>query len=300
MMLSKPYNDRIKLLEKIHSKLDKTIKYVFQLTDGLITEASYIDKDDGKDIICVASQTGCKLGCKFCFTTDCKDKIIVRGLAYWEIVEQIDYITKDLDLKDKLLLISYMGCGEPLLNLSNIVESMTLIGQMYDSCRFAISTLLPLNRWKGLFSLAEVVQQRGLNIKVHLSLHFVDDKLRKEWMPNALPILPAISALEFYKKLTGNSVEIHYTLIEGVNDTKGDAEKLIELLKGRNIPVKILKYNAKPDMEYSSSKSVIGFTGILEWGDIETEYYDPVGKDVSASCGQLSMDYYLKYNKVED
>ena len=98
------------LLEKIHSKTDNTIKYIFITQDNLIIELSYINKNDGKDIICVPSQTSCKMKCKFCYITDATDKLINRNLTAQEIKESVDNVYNDLNLSlnPKPLLISYM------------------------------------------------------------------------------------------------------------------------------------------------------------------------------------------------
>jgi 23S rRNA (adenine2503-C2)-methyltransferase len=119
-------------------------------------------------------------------------------------------------------------------------------------------------------------------------------------MPSALPIIPSLSALDFYKKLTGNSVEIHYALIDGVNDTEQDAILLSNFLKDKDIPVKFLFYNEKPTIEYhaSSKEKLSIFKRYFDRYGIQHEYYIPPGLDVGASCGQFLMDYYIKYNSL--
>jgi adenine C2-methylase RlmN of 23S rRNA A2503 and tRNA A37 len=115
-------------------------------------------------------------------------------------------------------------------------------------------------------------------------------------MPAAMRIEPALAALEFYHKLTGNSVEIHYTLIEGVNDSVDDAYKLGHMLKFRDIPVKILKYNEREAIQDKSSGNVDEFMNTLKWVGVPVEYYNPPGFDVGSSCGALLLYYYLKYD----
>ena len=216
----------MKILEKIHSKTDNTIKYIFLTQDKLVIELSYINKNDGKDIICVPTQTSCKMKCKFCHITDHTDKLINRNLNSQEIKEGIDNVYNDLDLlcNPKVLLISYMGCGEPLINYKQVKESMLLLREEYQDIkvpliRFAIATSLPDFAWINFFELTNEIHKEKLPVKMHLSLHYTIDSLRKDWMPNSLMIIPSLIALEYYKKITKNSVEIHYTLIDGVNDT---------------------------------------------------------------------------------
>lgn len=288
------------LLDTMKSKLDKTVKYVFQLDGGLITEVSYINKDDGKDILCVATQTGCGLGCRFCFMTDTIGKIRVLPISGQEIADMVSAVHRDLNLaqNQRMLLISYMGCGEPLCNLSGVLGSMHLLERKYKPIRFAIATLIPSYLWGDFFYLTNQVQIYKFNLKLHLSLHFTDDAIRKEWMPNALPIGPAIAALEFYRKLTGNSVELHYALIDGVNDRHVDVWSLGELLRNRDIPVKLLYYNEREVIseKRSGDHTVELFMEELDAQGVKNEYYVPPGLSVGASCGQFLMDYYLKYN----
>lgn len=298
----------MKILDKIKSQLDNTIKYIFTTQDNLIIEMAYINKNDGKDIICVPSQTSCKMKCKFCHVTDITDQLINRNLTSQEIKEGIDIIYNELNLasKPKVLLISYMGCGEPLLNYKNVIQSMLSLRNEYQDIkvpliRFAIATSLPEFAWVNFFELTNEIYKEKLLVKIHLSLHYTIDALRKEWMPKSLMIIPSLIALEYYRKITKNSVEIHYALIDGVNDTEQDAILLSEFLKNRDIPVKFLFYNEKPTIEFhASSKEKLGtFKRYFDKYGIQHEYYVPPGLDVGASCGQFLMDYYLKYNIIK-
>ncbi|SRR3972149_10724655 len=292
----------MKLLEKVKSTQDKTIKYVFKLKDGLISEATYIDNNTGKDIICISCQTLCAMGCTFCHLTDYIGKLKLRNLSNWEMTEPVDYIYDDLKLKDnnRALLISYMGIGEPLLNIDNVTESMRLLKGHYENVRFGLATSLPKGQWKNIFTLASYVNFHKIPLKVHLSLHYTKDDQRNKSMPNALNIKASIAALEFYKQVTGNSVEIHYTLIKDENDTNNDLSTLLVMLTNRDIPVKFLRFNEKETSESRKAElSRIGhFRTLLENNEIKTEYYKPPGKDVSSSCGEFLSDYYLKYNKI--
>ena len=186
----------MKLLEKIHSKVDNTIKFIFLTSDELVIELSYINKDDGKDIICVPSQTSCKMKCKFCHITDATDRLVNRNLKSKELVETVNYVYKDLELgkNPKVLLISYMGCGEPLLNYENIIENMRDLQNIYQDrkvplIRFAIATSIPKFAHLNFFKLTEEIYKSKLPVKIHLSLHYTIDLIRKEWMPSSLDIL---------------------------------------------------------------------------------------------------------------
>lgn len=291
----------MELIEIIKSERDSTLKYIFKTILGYIVEFSYINKDDGKDIICVPCQTMCNMGCKFCHTTDYIGKIKCGNLDEGEIYDGVEYIFRDLKLKEKnrTLLISYMGCGEPILNWHAVASSME---EMRDNIevpliRFAIATSLPKSKWSQFFDLVDIIKESELQVKFHLSLHYTIDSIRKEWMPNSLDIIPSLAAMDFYKKLTGNAVEIHYTLIEGVNDTEQDAILLSNFLKDKDMNVKFLFYNEKPTLDvHASNKEKLNiFRRYLDKYNIKHEYYIPPGLDIGASCGQFLMDYYVRH-----
>lgn len=291
----------MKLLEVIRSKTDKTIKFVF-LSEGQVIEFSYINKDDGKDIICAPTQTACNLGCKFCFLSDIN--LPVRNLEPYEIVAPINLIIGKLELLERknansVLLISYMGCGEPLLNIANVIEASRQIQSSmqgrYETIRFAVASLIPslslMEKFIGL------VKKTDLKIKFHLSLHSADHMVRKGLMPSAELLEESIELVEKYICQTGNSAEIHYALIKNINDRDSDAEMLVSLLTDKPISVKFLAYNAKPTLDFEESKRVEYFQKKLENIGVKTEFYRPPGWDIGSSCGQFLMDYYLKYNK---
>ncbi len=291
----------MQLLEVIRSKTDKTIKFVF-LSCGQVIEFSYINKDDGKDIICAPTQTACNLGCKFCYLSDIK--LPVRNLEPYEIVASVNFIVEKLQLHEgkntnSVLLVSYMGCGEPLLNIANVIEAscqvQDLMKDRYQTVRFAVASLIPslslMEKFIGL------VKKTGLKIKFHLSLHSPDPMIRKGLMPSAELIEESIELVEKYICQTGNSAEIHYALIKNINDRDRDAEALVALLTEKPISVKFLAYNAKPTLDFEESERVEYFQKKLETIGVKTEFYRLPGWDIGSSCGQFLMDYYLRYNK---
>ena len=293
----------LQLVKKVKSKLDNTIKFIF-LSYGQIIEFSYINKSDGKDIICAPTQTACNLGCKFCFLSDYD--LSVMNLTPREILLPLEYIISNLKLLkkekiNKILLISFMGCGEPLLNIKNLIDTCNIIRNKYkneySTVRFAIATLIPKIQLMQKFT--EEVKNHQLSLKLHLSLHSPDPYIRNKIMPSASLILESIILLEFFMLYTANSVEIHYTLINNVNDTNKDAGNLIRLLKNRSIPVKFLDYNKKPSLLFKESSRIKYFRKKLRAWGITTEFYNPPGSDIGSSCGQFLMDYYKKYNIKE-
>lgn len=290
----------IKLLKIIDSRVDKTIKFVF-LSAGNILEFSYINKDDGKDIICVPTQTACNMGCKFCFMSDIK-KIPVRNLEFYEICGLVEAVIRILKLTEKedrnnVLLISYMGCGEPLLNTENVIKASYAIQETmkneYQTVRFAVASMIP--RLYLMEKFIYIVRELGLKMKFHLSLHSADPMVRKSLIPSAESIEESVDQMIKFVAVTDNSAEIHYALIKDINDRDIDAEMLVALLKGRPVSVKFLAYNPKPTLDFKESERVEYFRKKLEEAGIKTEFYRPPGWDVGSSCGQFLMDYYLKY-----
>ena len=291
---------KMKNINIIRSTEDNTIKYVFKLDDSIdeqIVEFSYINKNDGKTIICVPTQTMCNLSCKFCHATEYVGKIKSRNLTVNEIYYGISHIIGDLHIMsmNQPLLVSFMGIGEPLMNVDNIVTSMKrlvqLEGEGLPLVKFAIATSIPKSHWLEFYQLTKDIKDYSLPVKIHLSLHYTSDLQRKEWMPASLDIQSSISCVDFYRNITYNPVEIHYALIAGVNDTEEDAVKLYDLLKGKDVTVKFLFYNEKESLDYHASNKdkVKMFQKIL--GFIPIEYYVPPGLSIGASCGSFLMDY---------
>lgn len=283
-------------VDVIKSEIDNTIKYVFE-SDKSILEFSYINKNDGKDIIVVPTQTSCNLGCKFCFLTGIK--LSVRNLTPIELITGITHVLGDLQDKNKVLLVSFMGCGEPLININNMIDTMKcteiLYNHSYDMVRFAVASLIPdvisFNDFRYM------VKINKLKCKFHYSLHTVDMVLRKKLMPGAVNknIGTILSLIRLYMR-EGNSVEVHYSLMDGVNDSDRDAYRLAEYLKqDPPIPIKFLKLSEKEDESYRQSKRIDEVRNILESQGIPTEYYEPPGSDVGSSCGQFLLDYYERY-----
>jgi len=284
----------MKLLDTIKSKQDNTIKQVF-LSNGDVLEFSYIDKRDGKDIVVVPTQTSCNLGCKFCFLTGLN--IAVRNLKPYEMIDGVKYALTTFRNENKILLVSFMGCGEPLLSIDKTIWAMKELancGYDYNLIRFAVASLVPSYRHLELFT--DAVKENHLLVKFHYSLHTSDDTLRKTLMPAAIISKNAINGLKTYNKVTGNAVEIHYSLMNNLNDSDKDAEDLSKLISGTGFNVKILKLSEK-DSALQGSNRVNEFREILTKNGIDNEYYEPPGSDVGSSCGQFLLDYYIRYGR---
>jgi 23S rRNA (adenine2503-C2)-methyltransferase len=284
----------MKLLKRIKSKKDNTVKYIFQLDDGLLTEFSYINKNDGKDIICCSSQTYCDMGCKFCHLTGNISRQKRRNLYYNEIPIIIDFILKytykDPSQIQEMLLLSFMGIGEPLFNLNTIIKSHDYIryAELYKRNKVAISTMVPKDY---LYELSQFKLPFDIDGKIHYSLHFMDQLTREIFMPQTENFKYVIPILKKIRDNTNTKIELHYTLIKGINDSEDDMTKLAKL----ELPVKFLQFNPKDNTLRGVSEESYNrrIKPILDTWNTPSEYYIPPGRDIGASCGQISINKYL-------
>jgi 23S rRNA (adenine2503-C2)-methyltransferase len=287
------------LKNKIKSKEDKTIKYIYELDNKQIIEFSYIDNGTGKDIICVPCQTMCNMSCAFCHLTDHVGKIPLRNLTGALIFDIVMLICDDLSLsEDRQLLISYMGCGEPLDNIEGILSSIRYLKAERTNIRFGLATMLPKKRWREFFELTQSIEDTKINLKVHLSLHFVEDNLRTNWMPSAWNIDNSIGALKIYNTITGNPIEVHYTIMDGVNDSDGDIQRLGEIIP-IGCTIKFMMYSERKaiDAQKASIDKINKHIEYLSGLGHTVEYYEPPGNDIGSSCGQFLTQLTEEYEK---
>lgn len=306
----------MRFVDRVVSKVDNVVKYVFRQGNTYevehdkyshLIEFSYIDNGTGKDIVCVSCQSMCNMGCKFCHCTDYVGKIPVRNIPALDIMWGIDFVVKDIGIKNPTLLISFMGCGEPF-NTGNpdvVIDTMLLtqrwnnFEKLYDVVRFGVATCLPKNRVDRFFKFCQQVKDNNLPVKLHLSLHYTKEFHRNQWMPNSLDIKSSIAACNFFRQYTGNKVEVHYTLIEGINDRSQDRDRLARLLRGTDFDIKLITYNEKETIPYKQNSHPESWRYWLALalgpGHGNTEVYTPPGRDVGASCGQFMFEDYDKY-----
>jgi 23S rRNA (adenine2503-C2)-methyltransferase len=287
----------------VHSKVDFTQKHIYTLhreSGDTTIEVSVIDKRDGKKILCLPSQTNCSQACRFCHTRMLAGKVATTNLTRFEIekIARQTYLDAGLSGGTETLLVSFMGVGEPLANpelISSMVLMRTWAMSINRPIRFALATMLPKEHTGDFFDLSYDAAVNDLKLKVHLSLHYTTDDQRAEWMPTAAPIEQSLHLLHDYHRVTMNPVEIHYTLIKGVNDWYADGNRLRELLHDYKIPVKILHYNPIPGDPHEAPDPlwVEYFRSELEAAGIDTEWYDSPGADISAACGMFSTDVYV-------
>jgi len=262
----------MKLHKKIESRIDDSIKYIlFTDIDNLVVEATFINKHDGKNIICLPAQTSCNMKCKFCHITDISEEVVLRNLLAGEIVEIVKYIYDDLKLhSNKILLVSFMGCGEPLLNVENLTKGIILLNNKYDKIRFAVSTSIPIDRNNSFDNFVIAIKENNIKLKLHFSLHYTNDKVRREWMPRTSTIKDSLNKIRYFKEETRKT----------------------------DVCIKFIQYNIKSTIESTctSIEKVNEIMDILNKNNVKTEYYIPPARDIGGSCGQILIDEYLEHN----
>jgi 23S rRNA (adenine2503-C2)-methyltransferase len=275
---------KLEIIEKKQSSISNAIKYVMCLDDGASAEISLINKD-GKLRICVPSQVGCKMGCKFCYMTTHQQFAKHRNLASYEIIDMILYVINDNKINDKLL-ISFMSNGEPLVNLSQVHDVFHELFKLDNRMIFAMATSMPRVGFRNFMDSLAYGSWHGC--KMHLSLHFTNDDQRRLYMPNSMNIKTSVCLLELYRELTNNDIEIHYSLINGINDTNAHAKELSEIVLGRDILIKLLRFNKNGNMEPSTDENVKIFSYNLATYGVQHELYTSPGSDIGAGCGQFT------------
>ena len=270
-----------KILKKQESS-DGTKKYLFDVLDGNAIETVLMSYHHGYSI-CVSSQIGCKMGCKFCASTGIK---FVRSLTSGEIVEQILAVEQDENIR--ISNIVFMGIGEPLDNFDNVINAVKIInnpkGLNIGARHISISTsgLVPM-----IYKLAEQNTQCTLSI----SLHATTNEKRSSMMPvnNAYNIEGLIQACKDYIKVTNRRISFEYALAKDNNDNLEDAKRLVKLLKGMLCHVNLIPINKIENGEYtkSSNENIIKFRDYLNDHGIVATIRRELGSDIDAACGQL-------------
>ena len=270
-----------KILKKLQSK-DGTIKYLFDILDGNAIESVLMKYHHGYSI-CVSSQIGCKMGCKFCASTGIP---FVRNLTSGEIVEQILSIERDEDIR--ISNIVFMGIGEPLDNYQNVVNAIHIInnpkGLNIGARHISISTsgLVPK-----IYKLAEEKIQCTLSI----SLHATTNEKRSSMMPinNTYKIEELMQACKNYIKETNRRISFEYALAKDNNDNLEDAKQLVKLLKGMLCHVNLIPINKIENGSYtkSSNENIIKFRDYLNEHGIVATIRRELGSDIDAACGLL-------------
>ena len=285
------YLPRVK--RKLVSELDGTVKYLFELSDGHAVESVVMHYDHGTTI-CISSQVGCAMGCKFCASTIGGK---VRNLTPAELLGQVIAAAKDSG--ERIDGIVMMGIGEPLDNFDNVIRFLTLVnaesGVNIGYRHISLSTC-------GLVPQIDRLATYKLPITLSISLHAADDETRDSIMPvnRAYPVAELLAACLRYYKTTGRRISFEYTLIQGKNDSREQAQKLALVLnralrtrtETMPIHVNLIPVNEVEETGFkrAGAQTIKQFAATLEKNGIRATVRRRLGSDINASCGQLRRE----------
>ena len=269
------------IIKKLES-IDGTKKYLFDLLDGNAIETVLMEYHHGKTI-CVSSQVGCKMGCKFCASTGIP---FARSLSSGEIVEQILAVEQDLNVR--ISNIVFMGIGEPLDNYNNVIKAIHILndpkGLNIGARHISIST-------SGLVPKIYDLAKENIPCTLSISLHATNNEKRSSMMPvnDAYPIEELIKACKEYIKVTNRRISFEYALAKDNNDNLEDAKELVKLLKGMLCHVNLIPINKIENGKYtkSTNENIIKFRDYLNDHGIVATIRRELGSDIDAACGQL-------------
>lgn len=257
-------------------------KYLFELNDGEHIEAVLMMHDYGNSV-CISSQVGCNMGCKFCESGRRKK---VRNLETWEMVTQLLMIEEEL--KNRVSHVVVMGIGEPFDNYDNLLKFFSIInhpkGLAIGARHITVSTC-------GIVPKILEFSNFPLQINLAISLHAPNDKLRNEIMPinKAYSLKELISALDIYLKRTNRRITFEYILLAGVNDSEECALELAKLVGHLNCYINLIPYNETNNLQFKRSNTVqiMKFYDILKKNRLNVTIRREFGSKISAACGQL-------------
>ena len=264
------------------SKLDDTKKFLFALSDGNMIESVFMKYKFGVSV-CISSQVGCRMGCKFCAST--LDGV-VRNLLPSEMLDQIYAISRITG--EKVGRVVVMGSGEPLDNYDNILRFIKLLtdenGLNMSQRNLTVSTC-------GIVPNIRKLADEKLAINLALSLHASNNDKRKALMPiaNQYEIHEVLDACKYYFEQTGRQLTFEYSLVAGVNDTDEDAKELTDLLSGFNCVVNLIPVNPikERDFKPTDRTKANAFKNKLEKSRINVTIRREMGRDIDGACGQL-------------
>ena len=269
---------------KIITKQEDTdvVKYLFKLSDGNTIESVVMYHNYGISL-CVSSEVGCNMGCRFCESGRLKK---VRNLETYEMVEQLLLIESDLN--KRITHVVVMGIGEPFDNYDNVMDFIriitTNIGIDLGSRHITVSTC-------GLIPGIEKFMTDFNQVNLAISLHAPNDKIRNQIMPinKAYPLNDLMKVLKKYLNTTNRRITFEYIMLEGINDSCDCAKELSNLIKGLNCYVNLIPYNETENIAFKRSKKmqILAFYDILKKSGINVTIRKEFGGNVDAACGQL-------------
>ena len=283
MRLAGEYDYTSLKIERVkESAIDGTAKFLFELNDGNFVESVFMRYKHGNSV-CISSQVGCRMGCRFCAST--LDGL-VRSLKPSEMLDQIYAISHHMG--ERISNIVVMGMGEPLDNFDNLLRFIELItntdGLNISARNITVSTC-------GLVEKIRELADKRLAITLALSLHAASDEQRRKLMPvaNRYSIEELMQACAYYFETTGRRISFEYSLVSGVNDTIEDAQRLSVLAKRVSAHINLIPVNPIKERDYrrGSRDDILAFKNKLEKNGINVTIRREMGQDIDGACGQL-------------
>lgn len=264
---------------------DGTIKFLFQLPDGNCIETVLMRYNYG-NTVCVSTQVGCRMGCRFCASTQAG---LVRSLTAGEIAAEVYAAGKDIG--ERISHIVLMGIGEPLDNFDNVMDFLSIIssplGVNIGMRNISLSTC-------GLVPMIDKLAERKLQLTLSISLHAPNNAMRSQMMPvnNAYPVEQLVAACRRYQQHTSRRISFEYSMVKGVNDSAATAKELAQLIKGMGAHVNLIPINPVDGSPYSATDAanVKRFQQQLEQLGVNATIRRRLGSDISAACGQLRRE----------
>lgn len=274
------------------SAMDGTRKYLFQLSDGNVIESVWMKYKHGNSV-CISSQVGCRMGCRFCASTI---DGLERNLTASEMLDQVYAIT--LLTGERVSNVVVMGSGEPLDNYYNLLRFIALLtdenGLHISQRNLTVSTC-------GIVPKMYELADEKLQITLALSLHAATGEKRKELMPiaNKYPLDELMAVCAYYFEQTGRRLTFEYSLVGNVNDSDEDARELCRLLKPLNAHVNLIPVNPVKECSYAESTGdkIRAFKNKLEKNRINVTIRREMGRDIDGACGQLRRRYKTEYSQ---
>lgn len=293
--LSKPLREKLRetclltppvVARKQISKLDGTVKYLWELADGNCVESVLMQYHHG-NTVCISSQVGCRMGCAFCASTIGG---LVRRLEPYEMLDEVLFTQVDSGLPISHIVL--MGIGEPLDNFDNVMRFLELVnspeGMNISMRHISLSTC-------GLVPKIDELAKRKLQLTLSVSLHAPNDEVRDRIMPvnKAYPSEELLAACRRYYQATSRRISFEYAMIDGVNDRPEDAKELLRRLRGLPAHFNLIPLNhvEESPLKPSTRAAVAAFQKTLEDGGVTATVRRTLGGDIDASCGQLRRKY---------
>ncbi len=288
--LSLKFREELKKIAKVsdvkikvkQESVDGTLKYLIEYPDGECVETVLMRFDNRANLTaCVSSQVGCAVNCSFCATGK---RGFIRNLTYKEIIEQVLTIQRDTGLK--VTNVVFMGQGEPLLNLDNVIKAMHIFNDNFQigARRITVSTsgIIPQ-----IYKLADIDMQSTLAISLHAPNHEIRRQLMQ--IEDKYNMDELKKALKFYIEKTGRRITVEYLLIKDLNDTIAAAKELAEYLRDIKCNINLIPYNptAENDYQRPTNNSIMKFKYLLEHSGKKVTVRLERGADIDAACGQL-------------